>query len=63
MAVPCEKCKGSGLGGREGTEAEASLHPILAASLGICDDCGGSGSKSPVDSHAANRAAAKALEG
>jgi len=48
---------------RQDGDADPGLHPVLAVYMGLCGACGGSGVKPPVDTHAANRAAAKAEEG
>ncbi len=55
----CDKCGGSGLIPRE---IDSDIHPILAKHPEICDVCGGEGVKPLADAHAANRAAAKALD-
>lgn len=63
MSQPCPKCAGTGLAPRQDGDADASLHPVLAQHLGLCDACGGSGAMQPKDEHAANRAAARAVIG
>ena len=63
VGVPCEACSGSGLGSRQGGDADPNLHPILSQCIGLCDACGGSGTKPPAGAHRANREAAKAIEG
>lgn len=63
MAVKqlCTQCDGEGLKPREGDEAKADLHPLLANSKGLCDHCGGSGAE-PI-SHAGNVSSAQGQSG
>lgn len=42
MAIPCTKCKGSGLQPREGCYADKGLHPVLSVTDEICGHCNGS---------------------
>jgi hypothetical protein len=59
---PCTKCAGEGLQPRDGDDAKAEVHPILAATKGLCDRCGGS-CLEPEPTHATNMSAAANLAG
>ena len=58
--VECDTCKGEGLVPREGSEADADMHPIVSKFGRVCPTCGGGGKMTPELVKRRNRAAAAA---